>query len=74
MRDKIIEVLIQIMGLEENSIDESTVIREIPGFDSLQYVMMISELQETYHIEIPLDKAIEISTIGELIECARETD
>ena len=71
MRETIIEVLAQIMGQDPGAFTDETVIKEIEGFDSLQFVMMISELQESHHIEIPLDKAIEVETIGELIACAK---
>ena len=70
MKEKIIEVLAQVMNQDANSFSDETIIREIEGFDSLQFVMMISELQESYDIEIPLDKAIEVETVGELVACA----
>lgn len=60
MRDKIIEVLASLMGQKSDKFTNETVIKEIEGFDSLQFVMMISELQENHNIEIPLDKAVEV--------------
>lgn len=71
MRETIIEVLARVMGQEPNMFTDDMIIRDIEGFDSLQFVMMISELQDSYKIEIPLDKAIEVETVGELIACAR---
>ena len=71
MRETIIEVLARVMGQEPNLFTDDTIIRDIEGFDSLQFVMMISELQDSYKIEIPLDKAIEVETVGELIACAK---
>lgn len=72
MRKQIIEVLARVMEQDPSTFTDETIIREIEGFDSLQFVMMISELQESYNIEIPLDKAIEVETIGDLIACAKE--
>lgn len=71
MRDIIIKVLAETMGIEIKEINETTVLNEITGFDSLQFVMVISELAETYHIDIPVDIAITAKTVGELIESAR---
>lgn len=73
MREKIFEVLANVMGQDVSTFSDETVIRDIEGFDSLHFVMMISELQETYNIDIPLDRAIEVETVGELIESAKET-
>lgn len=72
MEKKIIEVMAQVMEQDPSAFTDETVIKEIEGFDSLQFVMMISELQESYNIEIPLDRAIEVETVGELIACAKE--
>ena len=71
MREKIIDVLARVMQQNPDIFTDETVIKDIEGFDSLQFVMMISELQESYNIEIPLDRAIEVETVGELIACAR---
>lgn len=72
MREKILKVLAETMELELNIFSDDTVIKDIDGFDSLRFVMVISELQENYSIDIPLDRAIEAETIGELIACAKE--
>lgn len=72
MKEKIIEVLANVLGQKADEFNDDTVIKDIPGFDSLQFVMMISELQESYGIEIPLDKALEVETVGQLIACAQQ--
>ena len=74
MREKIIEVLAEITEQDGCTFNDETIIKDIPGFDSLQFVMMISELQESYNIEIPLDKALEVETVGELIASAQQID
>lgn len=70
MKDTIIRLLADVMEQDMNNFNDDTVISEISEFDSLKFVMMISELQEKYGINIPLDKALEVATIGELVECA----
>ena len=70
MRETILKVLATSMNIDERSITDDMKIRDIPDFDSLHFVMLLSELQETHSINIPLDKAITVETIGQLIECA----
>ena len=70
MLNEIISALAKTTNQDPANFSGETVIKDIPGFDSLQYVMMISDLQESHNIEIPLDKAIEAETIGQLAECA----
>ncbi len=74
MRDKIIEVLARILEKDKSFLKNDTILTEISGFDSLQFVMMMSELQETYGIEIPLDKALEVKTLGDLLDVAKKAN
>ena len=72
MKERIIEVLARVMEQDDSVFSDDTVIKDISGFDSLKFVMMISELQESYNIEIPLDRALEVETVGQLIACAQQ--
>lgn len=67
IKETIITTLAQTMGADASVIHEDTLLQEIPGFDSLQFVMLISELEEKYRIVIPLDKALEAKTVADLI-------
>lgn len=72
MKETIIKVFKTILNVEESVINEDTVISSIEGFDSLQFVMLISELEETYSISIPVDVALKAKTVGDLISCAEK--
>ena len=74
MREKILSALASVTGQDASAFSDELVIKEIEGFDSLLFVMMLSQLQEMYHIEIPLDKAIEVETVGDLVASARMMD
>lgn len=71
MREIIISELAELTGQDAGTFTNDTAIWDIPGFDSLKFVMMISDLQESRHIEIPLDKAIEANTVNDLVTSAR---
>ncbi len=70
IKETIISILAQTMGADVSTLSEDTLLQEIPEFDSLQFVMLISELEEKYGIEIPLDKALDAKTVGDLITSA----
>ncbi|MCD7819286.1 MAG: acyl carrier protein [Lachnospiraceae bacterium] len=70
VRETMISILAETMGVDVSTLHEDTVLQEIPDFDSLQFIMLISELDEKYQIEIPLDKALEVKTVGDLINSA----
>lgn len=70
MKETILKVLAAFMNSDVQSFADDTKIKDIPGFESLQFVMLLSELQEVHGINIPLEKAIAVETVGELVECA----
>ena len=70
MRDKIIALIESTLNLPAGTINENTLIDEVDGWDSLAHVLIIGELESNLGITIPLDGAIEITSVGELFEKA----
>ena len=70
MREKILKLIEETLGLEAGSIHEETAIDEVEGWDSLAHVLIIGDMESKFGISIPLDEAIEITTVAELFEKA----
>lgn len=70
MREKIIALIESILNLDAGTITENTKIEEVDGWDSLAHILIIGELESNLGISIPLDEAIEITSIEELFKKA----
>ena len=70
MREKIIALIEDTLKLSAGTINEDTKIEEVDGWDSLGHVLIIGELEANLGISIPLDEAIEITSVQELFEKA----
>jgi len=70
MREKIITLIEDTLNLPSGTLNENTKIEEVDGWDSLAHVLIIGELESNLGISIPLDEAIEISSVEELFEKA----
>lgn len=70
MRDKIIALIERTLSLNAGTINYNTKIDEVDGWDSLAHVLIIGELESKLGISIPLDEAIEITSVAELFEKA----
>ncbi len=70
MKDKIIALIEEILKVSEGTITENTRIEDVEEWDSLAHVMIIGELEERLGIVIPLDEAIELTGMRELLEKA----
>lgn len=70
MREKIITLIESTLNIAAGTITENTKIEEVEGWDSLAHVLIIGEMESNLGISIPLDEAIEITSVGELFEKA----
>lgn len=70
MREKIIALIEQQLELPEGSVKPENRIEDIDGWDSLAHVLIIGELESQLGISIPLDEAIDIITVEDLLKKA----
>lgn len=70
MKEQIIALIEEILKVEPGTITADTKIEDVEEWDSLAHVMIIGELDEKLHISLPLDEAVEITSMAELLEMA----
>ena len=66
--DKVKDVIIDKLGVEEDSIKSEAHFVDDLGADSLDTVELIMEFEEEFGIEIPDDDAEKITTVGSAVE------
>lgn len=70
MKEKIITLIEDILKVPAGTITEDTMMEDVEQWDSLAHVMIIGELEEQLGVVIPLDEAIELTGMKELLEKA----
>ena len=68
MKNEIFELMAEILQVSEDMITEDTRMDDLEEWDSLTHVMLIGELETRLGISIPLDEAVEITSVKELLE------
>ncbi|HIW82455.1 MAG TPA: acyl carrier protein [Candidatus Acetatifactor stercoripullorum] len=68
MKEKIISLVEEILKVTAGTITETTKMEDVEQWDSLAQVMIIGELEERFGISIPLEEAVEITSMKELLE------
>lgn len=73
MQEKILAMLQDINPYVD--IDETTQLLEEEILDSMEILLLITQLEETYHIEIPLEtiQAKDFETIGSIVVFTEKT-
>jgi len=66
--DKIKEIIIDKLGVDENKISKEAKFIEDLGADSLDTVELIMQFEEDFNIEIPDDDAEELRSVGQAID------
>ena len=62
-KDKIIEIIIDKLGIEESKITDDAKFIDDLGADSLDTVELIMQFEEEFNIEIPDEDAETITTV-----------
>lgn len=70
MKQKILELMDEVLQVPSGTVTEHTRMEDLEQWDSLAHVMIIGELEEKLGIAIPLDEAVEITSVQEILEKA----
>ncbi len=70
MKEKIFALIENTLELEAGTINENTMIEDVKGWGSLAHVLIIGALESELNISIPLDEAVEMTSVAELLEKA----
>lgn len=69
-QEEIIALIEGLLKVPAGTITVDTQIADVEEWDSLAHVMLIGELETQLNVSIPLDDAIELTSVKELLEKA----
>lgn len=61
--NKVKEILSQILGVDKGRITESLSIGDIPQWDSMGNIAIISAIEEAFGVEIPMEDLFELTSV-----------
>ena len=67
VKEKIIEIITEILQVPEGTVTESTRIEDLEEWDSLAQVLIIGELESRLGIVIPLEDAEEMTGVADFL-------
>ncbi|MEJ5369831.1 MAG: acyl carrier protein [Bryobacteraceae bacterium] len=68
VRDKVKQLIVEHLGVEESAVEDNATITEDLGADSLDTVELIMVLEEAFDIDIPDSDAEKIKTVKDVID------
>lgn len=67
MKEKIIALITEILQVPEGTVTENTLMEDMEEWDSVAQVMIIGELESKLGISVPLDKAMEMTGVADIL-------
>ena len=67
LENKIKEIIVDKLGIEESEITDSASFTNDLGADSLDTVELIMEFEKEYNVSIPDEEAEKIQTVGDAV-------
>jgi len=64
--DRLKQVILRELELEDWEIDDSTTADTVPGWDSLAHARVISAVEQTYGVRFKTLEVIRLKNVGEL--------
>ncbi|WP_155205739.1 acyl carrier protein, partial [Xanthovirga aplysinae] len=71
-KEKVIEIIIDKLGVEESEVTPEASFTNDLGADSLDTVELIMEFEKEFNVSIPDDQAENIATVGEAVKYLEE--
>lgn len=72
MEQDIIDIIAQILNVETEDINLDTSIGDLPEWDSLHHLQIISTLEEKYGIKFQTNDLVELEDVSDLIKLTEE--
>jgi acyl carrier protein len=70
--DKIKELIVEQLGVEEDTVTPEANIQEDLGADSLDIVDLIQTIEDEYDLSIPDEAVEEIKTVNDIVNCVEK--
>lgn len=66
--DKIKDIIVEQLDVEENAVTMEASITEDLGADSLDVVDLVMSIEESFDVEIPDEEVENIKTVGDIVK------
>ena len=72
MKKKIIALITEILQVPEGTVTETTLMEDLEVWDSVAQVMIIGELESRLGISVPLEEAMEMTGVADILAISAE--
>lgn len=67
MEEKILKAIAETLRVDVEMVNKDKAIQDIPQWDSLMFLMILSRLKDEFEIDIPIGEAMEMKKVSDLL-------
>ena len=71
-KKKIYQFIAETLHINIDIVNEDLGIGDIPEWDSLAHVLLLSRIEEKFGVSLDADQALDIETVGDLMDILKE--
>lgn len=60
------KIVVEIFKISANEIKDSLTAKDIPGWDSMNYLLFIAELEKQFNISFSMDEVLNAGSLGDI--------
>ncbi len=72
MQEKIIEIMAKVLEVDASELDEDTAIGDIPTWDSLRHIGIISAIEKEFDIQFTPDILLELEDVCDIVQATED--
>ncbi|MEK7080445.1 MAG: acyl carrier protein [Patescibacteria group bacterium] len=64
--EKFNKIIFDIFKLTPDKIKDSLMVEEIPNWDSMNYLLLIAELEKQFKVSFNMDEVLKVKSLGDI--------
>lgn len=69
---KINEIVMDVLALDELNLTDETMASDVPGWDSLAHITIISEVEAYFDVHFSMQAVLTLKNVGEMVDLILE--
>ncbi|MDE6025345.1 MAG: acyl carrier protein [Lachnospiraceae bacterium] len=72
VKEEIIKIMTEVLEVEESTLDEDTAIGDIPEWDSLHHLNIISTIENRFGIQFTPDILMDLEDVSDIVKATED--
>ena len=72
VKEEIIKIMAEVLEVEESMLDEDTAIGDIPKWDSLHHLTIISTIENRFGIQFTPDVLMDLEDVSDIVNVTED--